>query len=100
MDTGNNLVLQDKAFLWMTLATGLVLSVPLVAMQFTDQVRWSLGDFAVMGALLFGTGSVFVMAARRWPRPAHRLAAWAALGIGFLYLWAELAVGVFTTWGS
>ena len=38
------------------LATALILLVPLVAMQFTDEVDWALADFVVAGALLGGTG--------------------------------------------
>ncbi len=33
-----------------------LLTIPLVAMQFTDEVRWSVGDFVVMGLLLLGLG--------------------------------------------
>ena len=33
-----------------------LLLVPLVAMQFTREVRWGLADFIVAGALLFGAG--------------------------------------------
>lgn len=39
------------------LVTGLLLLVPLVAMQFTDEVRWNLADFVVAGALLFGVSA-------------------------------------------
>lgn len=38
------------------LVTALILLVPLVAMQVTDEVNWSLADFVLAGALLGGTG--------------------------------------------
>lgn len=92
-------LMQNKVFLWIALATGAILSVPLIAMRFTREVNWTSFDFIVMGVLLFGTSSLFVLAARRVARK-HWLAVGIAVAAGFLYLWAELAVGIFTNWGS
>jgi hypothetical protein len=36
------------------------LSIPLIAMQFTDEVDWSSSDFAIMAVLLLGTGLLCV----------------------------------------
>lgn len=94
-----DLVMENKVFGWIALATGLLLLIPLVAMQFNSGVNWSTGDFVVMGALLFITGSIFVLTARRVDRAHWGLVAF-VVAAGFLYLWAELAVGVFLTWGS
>ena len=33
-----------------------ILAIPLIAMQFSDEVKWTLADFAIMGILLYGTG--------------------------------------------
>ena len=92
-------VMQNKVFAWIALATGLLLLVPLVAMQFSSRVNWTASDFVVMGTLLFGTGSLFVLAARRVERK-YWVAVGFVVGLAFLYLWAELAVGIFTNWGS
>lgn len=90
---------QNAIFLWIALATALILAIPLVAMQFTDEVRWDTTDFVVMGTLLFGTASLFVLAARRAARK-YRLLLGAIFAAIFLYVWAELAVGIFTNLGS
>ncbi len=37
-------------------AAALILLLPLVEMQFTDQVVWEETDFALFGALLVGVG--------------------------------------------
>jgi len=95
----NNLVRRNTAFVWIALGTCTVLLVPLVAMQFTAAVNWGIADFIVMGALLFGAGSIFILVARKVPR-RHWIAVGVAVGVAFLYVWAELAVGIFTNLGS
>jgi hypothetical protein len=45
-------------------ATAFILMLPLVAMQITDEVDWSLADFVVGGVLLGGTGLLLELAAR------------------------------------
>jgi hypothetical protein len=75
-----------------------ILMVPLVAMQFTYEVDWNLFDFIIAGILLFGTGLGIDMALRKMGK-YRVIGALAVVGL-FLWLWAELAVGVFTNWGS
>ena len=87
-------MLRKRVFVWIALATGAILLIPLIAMQFTTEVNWDETDFVVMGSLLFGIASVFVLAARRVPRK-HRVLLGGLFIAAFLYLWAELAVGVF-----
>lgn len=94
-----DLISRNSVFLWIALATGLLLLVPLVAMQFTAEVNWTLGDFVAMGILLFGSGTLFVLVARVAPRKYRALIGF-AITVAFLWLWAELAVGIFTNWGS
>jgi hypothetical protein len=54
-------------------ATIAVLCVPLIAMQFSDDVNWSAMDFAVAGTLLFGTGLGYVLTARKVRSKKQRL---------------------------
>jgi len=61
-------------------------------------VSWTVADFVVAGVLLFGTGLMFVMAARMVPK--HRVIIGVALAALLAWLWIELAVGLFTNWGS
>ena len=92
-------VMRNGVFAWIALATGIVLLIPLIAMHFTSEVNWDPSDFLVMGALLFGTGSTFVLIARKVPRKYWILVAITCV-VALLYVWAELAVGVFTDIGS
>jgi hypothetical protein len=93
-----DIIQQNRVFTWMALATALVLLIPLVAMTFTNEVAWTFSDFVVAGMLLFGAGSLFVLAARRATK--YRALVGLAVGAALLYVWAELAVGVFTGLGS
>lgn len=66
MKTKNtDIIMQNKVFVWIALATGLILLVPFLAMQFTDEVAWTLSDFVIAGTLLFGTGLTYVLVARK-----------------------------------
>lgn len=77
-----------------------LLLVPLAAMQFTGQVKWTLQDFVAAGILLFMAGLVLDLITRRVRVREHRIIAVSVLVAVFLYVWAELAVGIFTHWGS
>jgi hypothetical protein len=94
-----NLIMRNDVFVWIAVGTGCILLVPFVAMQFTKSVNWELNDFVVMGALLLSISSLFVLVARKVPGKYWLL--WAGLCVvALLYVWAELAVGIFTQLGS
>lgn len=76
------------------LATVLLLLIPLVAMQFTQEVVWTLSDFVVAGILLFGTGLTYVLVARQGGNTTYRVAVGVAVAAGLLLVWANLAVGL------
>jgi hypothetical protein len=52
------------------LGVAFILSLPLVAMQITDDVVWGLADFAVAGVLLAAIGVAFELAVRKAGNPA------------------------------
>ncbi len=76
------------------LGTGLILLAPLIAMQFTDEVDWTLGDFVVASALLLGTGLMFELCARKL-KGGHRIVLALVLLFLLALVWADLAVGIF-----
>lgn len=75
--------------------TGLLLLVPFIAMRFSSEVTWSAGDFAVAGALLFGAGMTYVVAARRAQSSVRRIQIALFVLVILGVVWAELAVGIF-----
>lgn len=93
----------NKNIIRIAVVVGLILFIPLV-LQLTigtgvdgQGFNWKLGDFVVMGALLFGTGLAIDFATRKFTNPTHRIAAIIAIIFAFLLVWAELAVGIFGT---
>lgn len=72
-----------------------VLLTPLIAMQFTDEVRWTAFDFAVAGGLLVGGAGFYELAVRLVRRPHLRALIAAALALAVLVIWAQGAVGIF-----
>lgn len=79
-------------------ATLLILAIPLIAMQFTSAVAWTSSDFIIMGAMIFAAGILMDVALRKAGK--YRKVLVSGIAVIFLWLWAELAVGIFTTWGS
>jgi len=59
--------------------------------------NWKLGDFIVMGFLIFMMGLVILFVAEKFKKPYHRLIAIFIVILIFLLIWAELAVGIFGT---
>ena len=71
--------------------------IPLIAMQLTDEVKWSLFDFIIMGAMLSITGLVGEVILKKVKKSKHRLILYIAIVMIFFLIWAELAVGIFGT---
>lgn len=84
-----------RQLMYVVFGTLAVLSVPLIAMQFTSEVDWGILDFAVMAVLLASIGSIYVFASRMFHSRSHRIILGLGLGIVLFLFWAELAVGVF-----
>ena len=78
-------------------SVSVILLIPFIAMQFTDEVNWSISDFAIMGVLLYGTGLLCELILRKVKSVQNRILICAALVVAFLLVWAELAVGIFGT---
>ena len=76
---------------------GLLLTIPLIAMQLTDEVKWSLFDFIIMGTLLLITGLMGEIIFKRVKNSKHRLILYIIIAMIFFLVWAELAVGIFGT---
>lgn len=83
-----------RAFIFLAIVVILLL-IPLVAMQFTNEVDWDIFDFVVMGFLLLGTATVCEIVLRLVKRIEYRILICGAVLLALFLIWAELAVGIF-----
>jgi hypothetical protein len=72
----------------------ILLLLPLVAMQFTDDMNWDETDFIVFGAMLLGACGACELAARMTGNTAYRAAVAVAVVAAFILVWMNLAVGI------
>ena len=91
------MITQYKRLIGITLIAVLLLLIPLIAMQFTKEVNWSLFDFVVAGVLLFGTGLACELVLRKVKTIRHRVILCAIFIAVLFIIWIELAIGIFGT---
>ena len=72
-----------------------ILSIPLMAMQFTKEVNWTISDFLVMGILLFTTVFTIDFLLKKFKTLKSRLILIVGIVVLLALVWAELAVGIF-----
>lgn len=77
---------------WTTIA-GLLL-YPAVAMQFTDEVKWTISDFVIAGVFLIGVGGLAELAAKASGSWSYRLGAGLAILGSAVLIWLNGAVGI------
>lgn len=75
----------------------LILLIPLIGMQFTEEVNWSLFDFIVAGVLLLATGLGCEFIIQKVKKKENRIALILVIITILLLIWVELAVGIFGT---
>ena len=85
---------QNKRLIGILLTVMLLLLVPLIAMQFTSEVDWSVMDFVVMGILLLSTGLVCELVLRKVKSLQGRLLVIGMILFTCFIIWAQLAVGL------
>ena len=73
----------------------IILSIPLIAMQFTKEVNWTISDFLVMGILLFTTVFTIDFVLKKFKTLKSRLILIVGIVVLLALVWAELAVGIF-----
>ncbi len=88
-------MIKNKRLIAIVLSVGLILLIPLVAMQFTNEVNWTFFDFVAAAVLLLGTGLTIELAIRTIKNKNYQIALIVAILFLLFLVWAELAVGIF-----
>ena len=91
------MIMQNKRLIGIVITVALLLLIPLIAMQFTNEVNWTLFDFIVAGFLLLVTGLMCELVIRKVNKIEQRILICLAIIAALLLIWAELAVGIFGT---
>ena len=91
------MISQNKRLIGIILTVAFLLLIPLVAMQFTHEVNWTLSDFVIMGMLLLGTGLLSEFVIRNVRSTRHRVILVGVILLALFLIWGELAVGIFGT---
>jgi peptidoglycan/LPS O-acetylase OafA/YrhL len=93
----NIMIERNKRLIGIVLTVGFILLIPLIAMQFTEEVNWTLSDFVVAGILLLTTGLLCDLVIRKVKKSRPRIAICLAILAALILIWAELSVGIFGT---
>ncbi len=72
----------------------LVLLIPLVAMQFSDEWNWDLFDFVFAGTVLSGAALTHELVAKKGGTAAYRVAVGIAVATALVLVWVNGAVGI------
>lgn len=87
--------MKNKRLIIIVITAAFLLLIPLIAMQFTAEVNWTLSDFVIAGVLMLGTGLLCELVLRKVNKTSLRTGICIAILAIFLLIWAELAVGIF-----
>jgi len=88
------MISQNKRLIIILSCIPILLIIPLIAMQFSNEVNWSWGDFLIMGILLLGTGLLCEFILRKVKKNRDRIILCVGIFVLFFLVWAELAVGI------
>jgi hypothetical protein len=91
----NDMLISKKNTFLIVFGTIVILFIPLVAMQFTVEVNWNIGDFIVAGALLSFFGYLYkVLTKTSNSRVKNKIIGVIVL-TSLIFVWVVLAVDVF-----
>lgn len=71
-----------------------ILLIPLIAMQFTSEVNWTMFDFVFAWVLLTGAGLSFTFVSNRSKSVVYKAAAGLTVFTALFLIWANGAVGI------
>lgn len=84
----------SHSILKLVVGIGLLLMIPLIGMQFSEEVNWTGSDFIIMGGLIFLVGLTFILITHNSKSAAYKIATGFGLFTGFFLIWVNGAVGI------
>lgn len=87
--------MKNKRLIILLFSVVILLFIPIIAMQFTDEVDWKIADFIIMGVLLMSTALACEWVLRKLKSLNTRILICGVILLAFFLIWAELAVGIF-----
>ncbi len=89
--------MKNKRLIIILSIVAVLLLIPIIAMQLTNEVQWTLFDFLIAAVLLLITGLAIDYIIRKVKSTKYRIVLSVVLLVMLLLIWAELAVGIFGT---
>jgi len=89
--------MRNKRLIIILMISLFLLLIPLIAMQFSEEVDWTTTDFIVAGGLLFGAVLISEIVLRKIKNINYKVGLLGAILIILILIWIELAVGIFGT---
>lgn len=87
--------MKNKRAVIITILIAVLLLIPAIAMQFTNEVNWETSDFIIAAALFCGSGLACEIILRTVTKPIHKIIVCGIIVVALLLVWAEMAVGIF-----
>lgn len=84
----------QRRIIHILIGVAVILLVPAIALQFTDEVRWAPFDFLAATALLISSGLAFVYLSSRTNDIRHKAAIGVAVATVLFVIWLQLAAGI------
>lgn len=84
----------SKRFISLLAGIPLLLMIPYVAMQFTNEVQWTASDFVVAFVLLVGIVASIEWTTQKIKNIPKRNLVLFGIAMTFIFIWLELAVGI------
>lgn len=88
------MLISNKIIVRVFILSLVLLSIPFIAMQFTNEVNWTLSDFIVAFLLFSVFGLLIAGVSQNVKKTKYKRIAIILIVTLFLLIWAELAVGI------